>query len=100
MNTDPISEPGQHWVSLFIDHDNYAEYFDSFGLPPLYSEIFDCLENNKIGMLFYNSIQIQGVTSKTCGNYCVLFVKLRCQNILFRDIIKLNFNDKNILNIS
>jgi len=100
MNTDPINLPGQHWVSIFVDETNCAEYFDSYGLPPLHSEILNCIGNNNIKNLSYNSMQIQGVSSNTCGHYCVLFVKLRCQNILFRDIIKLDFNDQNILNVS
>lgn len=45
FNTDPSSEPGKHWISMFIDmrhpDPRYWEinYFDSFGNAPLAKEI-------------------------------------------------------------
>jgi hypothetical protein len=96
MNTDPITKPGQHWVALFVTKNNVAEYFDSYGFAPLNAELYIFLQSNEIQNLMFNTKQIQGITSTTCGAYCVTFLKLRCQNISFQEIIHLEFNDKNI----
>ena len=96
MNTDPISEPGQHWVALFVTKNKTAEYFDSYGLSPLNPEVYQFLNHNNVNSLAYNTNQIQGINTTTCGAYCVLFLKLRCQNISFQEIILLDFNDENI----
>ena len=37
-NTDPNHKPGEHWVTIYIDSDRRGEYFDSFGMPPLFNE--------------------------------------------------------------
>jgi hypothetical protein len=96
MNTDPIEKPGQHWVAVFVDTKNNAEYFDSYGFQPLHQDVYNFFENQKINNLLYNTKQFQGVTATTCGQYCVTFLKLRCQNISFNEIVLLDFNDTNI----
>ena len=35
INTDSSDGSGQHWVSFFIDTDCSADYWDSYGTPPL-----------------------------------------------------------------
>ncbi len=99
MNTDPIDRPGQHWVAIFVDENNDAVYFDSYGFPPLHIDVNKFFDKQKVNKFVYNTKQIQGVTSTTCGAYCVTFLKLRCQNISFPEIIQLNFNDETILKL-
>jgi hypothetical protein len=96
INTDESFKPGEHWIALFLDK-NYAEYFDSFGQPPLHKEILSFLIRNKIKYITYNTKQIQSITTNTCGAYCVLFVKFKCFNKKFCDLIKL-FNNNTYLN--
>ena len=33
INSDPSSEPGEHWVAVYFDKRGRGEYFDSYGLP-------------------------------------------------------------------
>ena len=33
-NTDPHSQPGSHWVAMYLDNDGHCVYFDSYGVPP------------------------------------------------------------------
>ncbi len=89
VNTDESTKPGEHWISLFLTKSNKAEYFDSFGFYPLHKEIYKFLEINRIKTLVYNTEQLQDYSSKTCGAYCVLFVKFRCLNLSFCDVINL-----------
>ena len=32
INSDPSSEPGEHWVAVYFDKRGRGEYFDSYGL--------------------------------------------------------------------
>jgi hypothetical protein len=53
FNTDPSTDPGKHWISMFIDisHPDPAKhevgYFDSFGIAPLLPEIRKLVVNLK-----------------------------------------------------
>jgi hypothetical protein len=99
MNTDTSLEPGEHWVAVMISVDNSAEYFDSFGFGPMHTEVIDFLADNKVTKLLYNKQQLQSPLTSTCGIYCVLFVKLRCQGISFQEFMQLKFNDKYVTEV-
>ena len=46
------------------------DYFDAYGLPPMYSEFRQFLKN-----YVYNDVQLQEPFSTMCGHYCVLFAR-------------------------
>ena len=71
-NTDPIDKPGGHWVVIYIDKNKRAEYFDSFGLPPLFDEFEQFMINNSKFWL-HNSKVVQDVYSSACGHHCIFF---------------------------
>ena len=93
LNTDNSSKPGEHWVALFIEDNNQAEYFDSFGFKPLCCEIKEFLKINKIHSLKYNKSRIQSVFSDKCGAFCILYLKLRCKHFSFEEFLKLFSNN-------
>ena len=104
VNTDPSSEPGEHWVSISISSDGHGYYFDSFGLPPLRKDIFNYMVVKCKKGWTYNRLQLQHINSITCGHYCVLYVIFRCQDLsneLFLSTFSRNTlnNDKKILRI-
>ena len=45
-NTDPNHKLGEHWVTIYIENNRRGEYFDSFGMPPLFKEFVTFLDNN------------------------------------------------------
>jgi hypothetical protein len=94
MNTDVGSDPGQHWVALFIDEYNRAEFFDSFGYTPFYPEVLKFLSNNKVNIIQYNAHELQSAVTSTCGAYCVLYLKMRCNDLDFCSFIKLFSKNK------
>ena len=96
VNTDPSNRPGQHWVCVCIEKSGKGEYFDSFGLPPFKEEIFNFLEL-KSKRWSFNRIPLQNIASVTCGNYCVLYIIYRCQN-LNKKIFYSNFNENTLNN--
>jgi hypothetical protein len=97
INTDPSTKPGEHWVVIWLEADGTGQYFDSFGMPPLQLDILNYLNQTCVNGWLYNTTMLQNVLSVTCGNYCVLFVKMRCLGYsyidfinLFTDITKIN----------
>jgi hypothetical protein len=97
INTDPSNMPGEHWVCVCINKSGKGEYFDSFGLPPYKKEIFDFLQKKCVKGWRYNRITLQSMTSSTCGNYCVLYIIFRCQN-LPKEKLFCNFNSNTLEN--
>ena len=88
INTDPDYLPGQHWVALFLEN-NKAEYMDSFGFKPICCEIQNYLKKYKIKMIKYNTYPLQSISSSTCGAYCILYIKMRCNSFSFKDFLKI-----------
>ena len=75
FNTDPMSKPGAHWVSVYISEDNHAEFFDSNGTSPnKYIRKF----LDKFDSWSYNTKAYQN-TDGLCGVYAAYFLlqKLR-----------------------
>jgi hypothetical protein len=92
-NSDKASEPGTHWIAIVIDENGIGEYFDSFGLPPMYVEFIDFLNNNS-KQYFYNERFLQCLTCITCGQYCIAYIKLRYNGYTSKEFIKLFSNDQ------
>ena len=108
LDEDGNRNKGSHWVSLVIDDNKQAIYFDSYGLEPP-KEIKNLLKSNqyKIGNTTKN---IQSLMSNLCGFFCLAFIyflnvsKFRTKNIiydasiyidLFEDLDKVNDVFKN-----
>jgi hypothetical protein len=77
-NTDSSDKSGEHWVAFYFDENGVGEYFDSYGLPPNNSDLFTFLVNNAMGYKC-NTIQLQGLGSDVCGQYCIAFLANRCR---------------------
>ncbi len=68
MDDDKKGHNGTHWVCFYKGLVNY--YFDSFGcVPPI--QIDEILGHN----YYYNSREIQDEKAKSCGYYCLMFLK-------------------------
>jgi hypothetical protein len=72
INFDKDSQPGSHWVAVYVNGMN-IEYFDSFGRKPYHYDIKQFLGSN----YSYNSVSLQPVLSKCCGFFCVYFLVKR-----------------------
>ena len=69
-NTDPNHKPEEHWVKININNDR-REYFDSFGMPPLFDEFVTFLNNNTKSWT-HNKRVVQDVYSSACGYHYIL----------------------------
>lgn len=73
VNLSTHNSKGSHWVAIYIDCSRTAEYFDSFGLPPMQKHIQHFLRVNS-KYITYNKKQIQHIVSNKCGKYVIVFV--------------------------
>src|SRR5215510_9738140 len=93
-NTDPSSKKGEHWVCFYFDPKGSAEYFDSYGFPPMNMELFNFLVKNGCGIksqnrnpIKCNNIQLQNFNSNACGHYCIAYLASRARGISMREVI-------------
>jgi hypothetical protein len=86
-NTDPSSEDGEHWVCYYFDSEGNADYFDSFGLPPLNCDLHNFFENNGNNHN-YNKVQLQGNDSDACGHYCIAVLVNRARGEPLDEIVE------------
>jgi len=73
INADPHTEGGSHWLAIhFEPRSSTAYYFDSYGFLPFIRTIHAFLRRN-CTVWDYNTVQLQGLTSTVCGQYCCMF---------------------------
>ena len=72
INLDKHYMPGSHWLAVCISDSGYAEYFDSYGLPPYKLEIIAFLQRHSLSWTFNND-RLQRLTSNVCGHYCCIY---------------------------
>lgn len=78
VNMDKSTNPGSHWVAIYIDKHGVGEFFCSFGNPPINSHHFKFIKRNSLHWTF-NKTKLQCFSSTVCGQYCIfyLFCKIR-----------------------
>lgn len=82
INLDPSYQPGSHWVSVYIDSNRRAIYFDSFGRPPP-PEILSFMQRS-VSFYQISKSKYQGDDSSACGYYCLLFVLMSNKKSFFK----------------
>ena len=72
INAEPHTEKGSQWLVIhFEPKASSAYYFDSYGIP-LVPAIHAFLRRN-CTVWFYNTVQLQGLTSTVCSHYRCIF---------------------------
>lgn len=69
INMSSSNHGGSHFVCLMINSKHKAEYFDSYGMPSIDSNINKALNIANLKTLTFQQ-QIQNLTSQFCGMYC------------------------------
>ena len=72
LNLNKHYMPSSHWVAACSSDSGYAEYLDLHGLPPYKLEIIALLQRQSISWTFNHHRQ-QGLTSKVCAHYCLIY---------------------------
>ena len=79
VNTEPSTEPGDHWVAL-VQKENLLYFLDSYGrnfknylFPSGFREtILKYVGNSRFK---FNPLLLQQFLSNACGDYCVYFIQ-------------------------
>ena len=73
-NTRKPRQGSGHWVVIWIcKRGKYGEFFYSYGLPPHEYGLEGFLERSVKRKYLYNDVQLQGLTSYTCGHHCIMY---------------------------
>jgi hypothetical protein len=86
INLDKHYMPGSHWVAVCFSDSGYAEYFDSYGLPPYKLEIMAYLQRHSSSWTF-NRHRLQGLTTNVCGHYCCLYALHRARGLPMTSLV-------------
>lgn len=76
INTSPRTELQGHWIALYINENGVAEYFDSFGFPPIQKDIQYFLRLHA-KQVTYNEKQLQHLSSVKCGKFAIVFILVK-----------------------
>ena len=71
INLDEHYDTGTHWVAVWVNNNNNASYFDSFGVEHIPKEIKAFINNKNI---ITNIFRIQACDSIMCGYFCIGFI--------------------------
>ena len=86
INYDSCEESGSHWVALFIDTKKGIEFFDSYGMLPIYPSIMEKLNSSfSDEKTTFNLFRFQG-NSTVCGQYCLIYLLLKARGFTLHDI--------------
>ena len=97
-NTDPSSEPGLHWISIYISAERKGSFFDSYGKPAeFYGTAFVDILNSQCDEWDFNTRKLQSDWSDVCGQYCVFYLSHRARGYSMNKIVQL-FNGNTMLN--
>jgi hypothetical protein len=97
VNTDSKTEPGEHWNAVVLLPGGFAEFFNSFGFPPLHPCEQSYIDKHAWNGMKYNMRTLQHHESKVCGLYCVDFIRSRANGSSLRQYIS-NFSGNLKLN--
>lgn len=83
INTHKHSQPGEHWVTVYLRADGIGEFFDSYGTDVLHPEIKAFLKEHCPRGYFFNKTRLQTYApfSVSCGQYCVLYLAFRLTGV-------------------
>ena len=91
-NTDPSTQPGTHWIAVYVDQDTgRGEYFDSFGRRP--EGVFEDYMNKHCTVWTCNTKQLQSIISSFRGFYCCVYCICRSRGLDLNKIVSMLTKD-------
>jgi len=99
VNTDPHDQPGQHWIALWTQN-NLCEVMDSYALPLEVYQQAKPLQDWVMKHWKYvvsNGSSLQGLHSKACGHYALMYLKLKARGGTLQDFVQ-HFSDYDRVN--
>ena len=81
-----------HWVSLFINKNNEADFFGSYGLRPPKKLLR--MARKWTRRVSWNKIRFQNYNSNVCGLYAIYYIHFKCNGWTMKQIQQ-HFNGNN-----
>jgi len=85
INLDDSTEPGSHWVAIYIETKSSCEYFDSYGREP--EEKLRTYMNKYASKIKFNKKCIQQPLTATCGQFCIYYLIWRSRGVPLKNIV-------------
>ena len=104
LNLSSSNHSGSHFVAIFMNSENKAEYFDSYGLNSFDSNINKGLKHAGIKITAFDQ-GIQDASSDFCGLFCIGYLLWRQAGLGKKEFSNLfhktekNHNNKKISNL-
>jgi hypothetical protein len=95
VNLDTRQTNGSHWILLSRGKDDEVFYFCTSGTPPFELHLIKLLKQYPI--VKFSPENIQSISSRSCGLYCVLITYFISRGISLREAINV-FTDDHICN--
>ena len=97
VNTEPSGQPGDHWLAFWVN-EKYVEFFDTYGRNP-WNPMFPSFFADFVGerKCVYNTVVLEGVFSKTCGQFSIYYICFRCLGFTYDEILN-SFSSNVIVN--
>lgn len=96
VNFDEHFKPGSHWLCIYVNSQRVPEYFDSFGLWPIKSNLLKFVKGINNNFLYSNT-KLQSFTTNSCGYYCLYYLIRRARNESATKILEM-FSSKTLEN--
>ena len=88
VNVDDHTQPGSHWLAVFIDRYHCGEFFDSYARhPSMYNEKFVKFLNKHCKEWVFNEKPLQSYWSTVCGQYCLFYLLNKVKGMSLRSIL-------------
>lgn len=94
INNQTSIQNGQHWIAIFFNSNKTAEFFDSYGNPPIFYGL-NYYINKYSSTYIFNHKQVQSINSSNCGYYCVLFLLFKSRGLSMETYLS-HFKDSNL----
>ena len=89
VNTDPISEPGTHWVAFYLPSQEHLEFFDSYGNHPEYYGF-------NLKPTIWNQRKLQSSWTDVCGQYCIFYLYQKTKGLTMHEIVNMFTHDTSL----
>jgi len=86
---------GSHWICVIDTVPGEIYYVDSFGLPPPL-DIISFMKRAKGKTRYWSDAQYQGLTSTSCGYYCIYVIDKILSGEPMRRILSKDLDEKNL----
>ena len=87
VNTDESTDAGEHWVCIYFNSNQDAEFFCSFANSPYFYDkrILSFVERNCCSWVC-NVKRLQSSLSTVCGQYCIFFAVCKSIDVSLKQI--------------